>query len=174
MTISELLDMQKTGRKIAESMDEIHIGSAIETQHYGKMGIAKAMGNAYGAARGEIGAKFSSAVDRLYGKATAMVERTAAEAVERSEKEAGFYWPRKNTDAVKTNLQIADLFSKLDTSSKSAASNDFSAKLKQANDLIKNYSSQYGFKSSWVTLAGDTDGLKKIMQSWLDGNSSEE
>ena len=167
-TISELLDMQKTGRNVAESMDEIHIGADIDMKHYGQMGIARAMGKAYGAERGEIGAMFASAVDRLYDKAVSAVNRAAAEAVERPNDGTGIYWPKHTTDAVKTDLGIADLFSKLDAGSKSAASDDFNVKLKQAQALIQSHCGKYGLQSSWAALSGAADGLMKYMQSWLE------
>ncbi|MBE7004074.1 MAG: hypothetical protein E7425_07290 [Ruminococcaceae bacterium] len=168
-TLSELLDMQKTGRVISEDLDHISFGTDIYTKQFGQMGIAKAMGNAYGAASGELGAKFSAAVNRLYDNAMTMIQRNADEAVGRSNDGTGIYWPQNTSEVVKIDRQIADLFSKLDTSSKEAASNDFTAKMKQADALIQSYCSKHGLQPSWVTFAGDKDGLRKYMESWLNG-----
>ena len=168
-TLSELLDMQKTGRVISEDLDHISFGTDIYTKQFGQMGIAKAMGNAYGAASGELGAKFSTVVDRLYDNAMTMIQRNADEAVGRSNDGTGIYWPQNTSEVVKIDRQIADLFSKLDTSSKKAARIDFNLKMKQADALIQSYCSKHGLQPSWVTLAGDKDGLRKYMESWLNG-----
>ena len=167
-TLSELLDMQKTGRVISEDLDHISFGTDIYTKQFGQMGIAKAMGNAYGAASGELGAKFSAAVNRLYDNAMTMIQRNADEAVGRSNDGTGIYWPQNTSEVVKVDRQIADLFSKLDTSSKEAARTDFNSKMKQADALIQSYCSKHGLQPSWVTFAGDRDGLRKYMESWLN------
>ena len=75
-----------------------------------------------------------------------------------------------NKDAVKTELNIADLFSKLDTSSKSNFAQSFSSALSQARTLVQQYCNQYNLLTSHVGLAGATDNISKFFQAWMDRN----
>ena len=126
------------------------------------MGIAKSLGNYYGSGKGEIGKLFSSAVDRLYEKGVAQVEKAEAWA------RTAYYAANTsgNKDAVKTELDIANLFSKLDTSSKSSLEKSFSSVLSQARALVQQYCNQYNLLTSDVGLAGATDNISKFFQNW--------
>ncbi|MBO4915116.1 MAG: hypothetical protein J5449_07910 [Oscillospiraceae bacterium] len=172
-TLSELLDMQKTGRVVSEDLEEqIGIGNHIMTDVFGQIGIAKAMGNAYGAACGsELGTKFSEAVDRLYDKTISVIEREGKRTVEQAKDGSGYYHcaPQIYQDVMDADLKIADMFSKLDTSSKEAARTDFSAKLKQADSIIDAYCRKHGLPSDSFKPASAKDRLKKYMESWLNG-----
>lgn len=77
VSISQLLDMQETGRGLSESFGGMTSGSltAHNIEAFAEMGIAKSLGNYYGSDKGEIGKLFSSAVDRLYEKGVAEVQR---------------------------------------------------------------------------------------------------
>lgn len=166
VTISQLLEMQKMGREVSESFNGITSGSltANNTEAFAKMGIAKSLGNYYGSSKGEIGKLFSSAVDRLYEKGVAQVEK--AEAWGQTVSYAAN--TSANKDAVKTELNIADLFSKLDTSSKSNFAQSFSSALSQARTLVQQYCNQYNLLTSHVGLAGATDNISKFFQAWMD------
>lgn len=166
VTISQLLEMQKMGREVSESFNGITSGSltANNTEAFAKMGIAKSLGNYYGSSKGEIGKLFSSAVDRLYERGVAQVEK--AEAWGQTVSYAAN--TSANKDAVKTELNIADLFSKLDTSSKSNFAQSFSSALSQARTLVQQYCNQYNLLTSHVGLAGATDNISKFFQVWMD------
>jgi len=166
LTISQLMDMQKIGRDLSESFNGITSGSltANNTEAFAEMGIAKSLGNYYGSNKGEIGRMFSAAVDRLYEKGMAQLEKAEAwtQTVSYAPNTPG------SKDAVKTERNIADLFSKLDTSSKSSLAKSFSSTLSQARALVQQYCNQYNMLTSHVGLAGATDGISKFFQAWMD------
>lgn len=168
VSISQLLEMQKTGRELSESFSGMTSGSLTghNIEAFAEMGIAKSLGNYYGSDKGEIGKLFSSAVDRLYEKGMAQVEKAEAwgQIVSYAANTSG------NKDAVKTELNIADLFSKLDTSSKSNFAQSFSSALSQARTLVQQYCNQYNLLTSHVGLAGATDNISKFFQAWMDQN----
>ena len=155
VTISELMDMQKLGRELSESFNGLTSGSltANNIEGFAKMGIAKSLGNYYGGGKGETGKLFSAAVDRLYEKGVAQVEKAGAWARTAT--------PAANTpasrDAVKTEKAIAELFSK----------QDFTSALSQARALVQEYCDRYNLLTSDVGLAGATDNLLKFFNSWI-------
>ena len=163
VTISQLMDMQQIGRELSDSFNRITSGSltANNIEGFAKMGIAKSLGNYYGGGKGEIGKLFSAAVDRLYEKGLAQVEK--AEAWARAAT------PAANTpagrDAIKTETDIAGLFSKLDTGSKGSLESSFSSALAQARALVRQYCKQYNLLPSDVGLAGATDSIAKFFQA---------
>ena len=165
VTISELMDMQKLGRELSESLNGITSGSlaANNIEGFAKMGIAKSLGTYYGSGKGEIGKLFSAAVGRLYEKGVAQAEK--AEAWARTAT------PAANTsasrDAVKTEKGIAELFSKLDTGSGSGLEKSFFSALSQARALVQQYCGRYNLLTSDVGLAGATDNLSKFFNSWI-------
>jgi hypothetical protein len=71
-------------------------------------------------------------------------------------------------DAVKTELDISELFSKMDTSSLADLSKSFTAALSQARSLVQQYCNQYELLDSQVGLASATDGLMKQFRVWMD------
>ena len=166
VSISQLLEIQKTGRELSESFSGMTSGSLTghNIEAFAEMGIAKSLGNYYGSDKGEIGKLFSSAVDRLYEKGMAQVEKAEAwgQTITYAANTSG------NKDAVKTELNIADLFSKLDTSSKSSFAQSFSSALSQARTLVQQYCNQYNLLTSHVGLAGATDNISKFFQSWME------
>lgn len=169
VTISELINMQTTGRKLSRVLDDVGIGNQIDPVGFGKIGIAKAVGHNYGASRGEIGAKFSGAVDRLYDKALSRVSRLSSAAVEQAKDGSGIYWRKIYKEVEKSDFQIADLFSKLDMSSKAAATKDLNAKMKQVDGIIEDYCRKHDVPAEFFKRAGDKDALMKYMESWLNG-----
>lgn len=166
VSISQLLDMQETGRGLSESFGGMTSGSltAHNIEAFAEMGIAKSLGNYYGSDKGEIGKLFSSAVDRLYEKGVAEVQRanTWAQTVSYGAKTSS------NQQAVKTELGIADMFSKMDTGSKNGLIHSYSSTLAQARALVQQYCSQYNFPTSHVGLAGATAGIEKFFQAWME------
>lgn len=166
VTISQLLEMQKTGRELSESFSGMTSGSltAHNIEAFAEMGIAKSLSDYYGSDKGAIGQMFSQSMGRLYEKGMAQIEKGGAWArtVSHAAGTAG------NRDAVKTELNIADLFSKLDTGSKSGLAQSFSSALTQARALVQQYCNQYGLLTSHVGLAGATDRITKFFQSWTD------
>ena len=166
VTISELMDMQKMGRELSDAFNGITSGSlsADSIAAFAKMGIAKSLGNYYGSGKGEIGRLFSSAVDRLYEKGMAQVEK--AEAWARSASYAA--GASGSRDAVETELSIAGLFSKLDTGSKSGLEESFSSVLSQVRALVRGYCDRYDLRTPDVGLAGATDHLSKFFRNWAE------
>ena len=134
VSISQLLEMQKTGRELSESFSGITSGSltAHNTEAFAKMGIAKALGNYYGSDKGAIGQMFSQSMDRLYEKGLDQVERghAWAQTVTYGARTSG------NRDAVKTELGLAKLFSQMDTRNKSGLVQSFSSTLAQARSRV--------------------------------------
>lgn len=166
VSISQLLEMQKTGRELSESFSGMTSGSltAHNTEAFAKMGIAKALGNYYGSDKGAIGQMFSQSMDRLYEKGLDQVERghAWAQTVTYGARTSG------NRDAVKTELSLAKLFSQMDTGSKSGLVQSFSSTLAQARSLVQQYCSQYNLPTTHVGLAGATVGIEKFFQTWME------
>ena len=166
VSISQLLEMQKTGRELSESFSGITSGSltAHNTEAFAKMGIAKALGNYYGSDKGAIGQMFSQSMDRLYEKGLDQVERghAWAQTVTYGARTSG------NRDAVKTELGLAKLFSQMDTGSKSSLVQSFSSTLAQARSRVAQYCSQYNLPTTHVGLAGATVGIEKFFQTWME------
>lgn len=166
VSISQLLEMQKTGRELSESFSGMTSGSltAHNTEAFAKMGIAKALGNYYGSDKGAIGQMFSQSMDRLYEKGLDQVERghAWAQTVTYGARTSG------NRDAVKTELGLAKLFSQMDTGSKSSLVQSFSSTLAQARSLVAQYCSQYNLPTTHVGLAGATVGIEKFFQTWME------
>lgn len=166
VSISQLLDMQETGRGLSESFGGMTSGSltAHNIEAFAEMGMSKALGNYYGSDKGAIGQMFSKSIDRLYEKGVAEVQRanTWAQTVSYGAKTSS------NQQAVKTELGIADMFSKMDTGSKSGLIHSYSSTLAQARALVQQYCSQYNFPTSHVGLAGATAGIEKFFQAWIN------
>ena len=166
VSISQLLEMQKTGRELSESFSGMTSGSltAHNTEAFAKMGIAKVLGNYYGSDKGAIGQMFSQSMDRLYEKGLDQVERghAWAQTVTYGARTSG------NRDAVKTELGLAKLFSQMDTRNKSGLVQSFSSTLAQARSLVAQYCSQYNLPTTHVGLAGATVGIEKFFQTWME------
>lgn len=166
VTISQLMEMQKVGKEMSAAFSDISSGSlnAQNIQSFANMGIAKAVGVQYGSSRGQIGELFSKAIDRMYEKSVAQVQR--ANDWGRSTRQSGYTSCTQN--AVKTELNISELFSKMDTSSMVSLAKSFVATLSQARALVQQHCDQYGLLTSHVGLASATDGLMKQFQTWMD------
>lgn len=166
VSISQLLEMQSTGRELSESFSGMTSGSltAHNIEAFAEMGIAKSLGNYYGSDKGAIGQMFSKNMDRLYEKGVAQVKKAEAWAQTVSYG-AG---TASNKQAVKTELNIAELFSKMDAGSKGSLAQSFSSTLVQARSLVQQYCSQYNLPTTHVGLAGATDHISKFFQSWMD------
>ena len=166
VSISQLLEMQKTGRELSESFSGMTSGSltAHNTEAFAEMGIAKALGNYYGSDKGAIGQMFSQSMDRLYEKGVAEVERAHAWAQTKT------YGARTagNRDAVKTELGLAKLFAQMDTGSTNSLVQSFSSTLAQARSLVQRYCSHYNMPATHVGLAGATVGIEKFFQTWMN------
>ena len=166
VSISQLLEMQKTGRELSESFSGMTSGSltAHNTEAFAKMGIAKALGNYYGSDKGAIGQMFSQSMDRMYEKGLDQVERghAWAQTVTYGARTSG------NRDAVKTELGLAKLFSQMDTRNKSGLVQSFSSTLAQARSRVAQYCSQYNLPTTHVGLAGATVGIEKFFQTWME------
>lgn len=166
VSISQLLEMQKTGRELSESFSGMTSGSL--TSHnieaFAEMGMAKSLGNYYGSDKGAIGQMFSQGIDRLYEKGMARLEKADAwaKSVSYAAGTSG------NRDAVKTERNIADLFSSLNAASKSSFIQSFSSALTQARALVQQYCSQYNRQTSHVGLAGATAGIETFFQAWMN------
>lgn len=166
VSISQLLEMQKTGRELSESFSGMTSGSLTghNIEAFAEMGIAKSLGNYYGSEKGAIGQMFSKGIDRLYERGMAQLEKADAW-VKTVSYAAG---TSSNRDAVKTERNIAGLFSKLNTGNKSGLVQSFSSTLTQARALVQQYCSQYNLPTSHVGLAGATVGIEKFFQAWME------
>ena len=166
VTISQLTDMQKMGKELSDAFNGITSGSLTtdNIEAFAKMGIAKSLGNYYGDGKGEIGKLFSSAVDRLYEKGMAQVEK--AEAWARTASYAAGTSGSK--DAVETERSIAERFSKLDTGSKNGLEESFSSVLSQVRAMVQGYCDRCGLRTSDVGLAGATDSISKFFRDWAE------
>ena len=166
VTISQLMEMQKVGKEMSDAFSDISSGSlnSQNIQSFANMGIAKAVGTQYGNSRGQIGELFSKAIDRMYEKGVAQVQR--ADEWGRTISQRGYTSCTQN--AVKTELNISELFSKMDTSSVANLAKSFTATLSQARALVQQHCNQYGLLTSHVGLASATDGLMKQFQAWMD------
>ena len=166
VSISQLLDMQETGRGLSESFGGMTSGSltAHNIEAFAEMGIAKSLGNYYGSDKGAIGQMFSQSMDRLYEKGLDQVERghAWAQTVTYGARTSG------NRDAVKTELGLAKLFSQMDTRNKSGLVQSFSSTLAQARSRVAQYCSQYNLPTTHVGLAGATVGIEKFFQTWME------
>lgn len=165
VTVSQLMDMQKVGKEMSNALSDISSGSlnAQNIQSFANMGIAKAVGTQYGNSRGQIGKLFSTAIDRMYEKSVALVQR--ADDWGRTTGQSGYTSCTQN--AVKTELGISELFSKMDTSSTTNLAKSFANTLSQARTLVQQHCNQYGLLTSHVGLASATDGLMKQFQTWM-------
>lgn len=166
VTISQLAEMQKVGKEISDAFTNISSGSldAQNIQSFANMGIAKTAGTFYGSNKGRIGEMFSTAIDRMYEKGVDLIKKADnwAQTVGKSA------YTSCTQDAVKTELNISELFSKMDTSSTANLAKSFASTLSQARSLVQQYCNQYGLLTSHVGLASATDGLMKQFQVWMD------
>lgn len=166
VTISQLLEMQTVGREFSETFHGMTSGSltAHNTEAFAKMGIAKSLSDYYGTAQGNIGQMFADGMNRLYEKGKAAVEKaeTWAQSVSYAARVPS------SREAVQTELNIADLFSKLDTGSKNSLAQSFSSNLTKTRELVQEYCSKYNMLTSEVGLAGATDRISKFFQAWMN------
>ena len=125
---------------------------------------AETVGTQYGSSMGEIGKLFSKVIDRMYEKSVAQIQR--ADDWGRAARQSGYTSCTQN--AVKTELSISELFSKMDTSSMVNLAKSFTDTLSQARTLVQQHCNQYGLLTSRVGLAGATDSLMKQFQTWMD------
>lgn len=166
VTISKLMEMQQIGRELSESFKNLSAGSlnGQTTEAFAKMGIAKSLSSYYAGDKGEAGTLFSAAIDRLYERGIAQVQRGQAW----SQSVIGVANTSSSQNAVKVGLDIADTFSKLDGSSKSGLSYSFSSALSQMRSIVQQYCSQYNLPTSHVGLAGATAGIEKFFHAWAE------
>ena len=164
VTLSKLMEMQQIGRELSESFKNVGAGSlnGQSIEAFAKMGIAKSLSSYYAGNNGEAGTMFSAAIDRLYERGIAQVQRGQAW----SQSVIGAANTSSSQNAVKAGLDIADTFSKLDGSSKSGLSYSFSSALSKMRSIVQQYCSQYNLPASHVGLAGATAGIEKFFQTW--------
>lgn len=164
VSFSQLLKFQEVGSALKSNLEQISLGQ-MDTSLYSKMGLAKSLGNYYGSGKGEIGAMFSDAMDRLYEKNGKELERLAAY----QSNAAGYpaHMTDRQRDAVKTAMAVRDTFSRLDTSSKENFSKDFSKKLDAVRSLVQNHCNQFHIPTSHVSLDSDTASIMKYFNNML-------
>lgn len=166
VAFSQLLDFQRVGGKLKGSFDGLSLGQ-LDTKSYAEMGIAKAVGDYYGNGKGAAGEMFSAAMDRLYEKGVALLEKTAAQA----DPNGNPYTSRltqRGRDGVKTSNDVRDMFSKLDISSKEDFAHDFHAKLSQMRTMVQEHCNKYAIPTAHVGLAGDTADITQFFTQWMD------
>lgn len=161
-TLSQLLNFQKIGGELKENFGDITVGQ-LDISRYGKMGLAKSLADYYGSDKGEAGAMFSSAMNRMYDKGIALIEETAARPT------YGIYGPttsyyRGTTKAAST---IRDIFASLDTSSKESITQDFSSKLGAVRTLVQEHCKQFNVSTAYIGLVPATADLMKYFNTLL-------
>lgn len=166
VSFSQLLEFQELGSELRNSFDNICVGE-LDVQNYAQMGIAKAIGNYYGSDKGAIGAMFSSAMNRLYEKGVAKTENLIKWV---SSGNSGYHrsLTERGRDAVQTAVNIRDIFSKLDTSSKENLSKDFSEKLSAVRTMVQNHCNRFNIPTSYVSLDSDTAGIVNYFNTQLN------
>lgn len=166
VTVAQMMEMQQVGLELSESFQNVSAGSmnSQSTEAFAKMGIAKSLGSYYGSGKGDIGTLFSDAIDRLYERGITQVQKGQVW----SQSIIGAANTSGRQDAVKAGLDIADMFSKMDSSSKTSLSNSFSSTLSQMRALVQQYCNSYGLLTSHVGLAGATDSISKFFQNWAE------
>lgn len=166
VSLSRLLEMQKTGRELSASFSGMTVGSltAHNTEAFAEMGLAKSLSEYYARDKGAIGQLFSRSMGRLYEKGVAQVEK--ADAWARTVSSAA--GTSGNRDAVKTELEIAGLFSRLDSSSESSMTRSFSDALARTRKLVQQYCGQHHLMTSHVGLAGATDRISRFFRSRME------
>ena len=163
ISLSELFEYQKVGRALEKAIDRSSAGTSI-TSECAKRGVAAAFAQYYGNSRGEMGAKFSDAIQRLYEKNRTTVQNMA----NRPCYVPGGQQLVTYKTATETGIKIADMFSKMNTSSKSAFQQDFKAKLSQAANMTIQHWSQYGVSASQLGLGSNTADTMKYFQELMD------
>ena len=160
------MEMQQIGRELSESFKNVSAGclNGQTTEAFAKMGIAKSLSSYYAGDKGEVGTMFSAAIDRLYERGIAQVQRGQVW----SQSAIGVASTSSSQNAVKAGLDIADTFSKLDSSSKHSLSYSFSSALSQMRSIVQQYCSLYNLPTSHVGLAGATAGVEKFFQAWTE------
>ena len=103
------MEMQQIGRELSESFKNVSAGSlnGQNTEAFAKMGIAKSLSSYYAGDKGEVGTMFSAAIDRLYERGIAQVQRGQVW----SQPVIGAANTSSSQSAVKAGLDIADTFS---------------------------------------------------------------
>lgn len=160
VSLSKLLEMQQVGRELSQSFEGFSFGSLHEgnIQSFAEMGISKAMADQYGEGQGALGAMFSDAMDRLYKKGVAQVEE-ANQWV--NQYNIGGGRTPANNEAVRVELEIADLFSNMGESS-------FSEALSNMRNIVSQYCQKYGLATSYVGLAGATVGVEAFYKKRME------
>lgn len=170
VSVAELLEYQKVGKKVANSF----LGANMGTLDSGKItqaaqvGIAKAMGNLYGSERGELGKLFSDGIDRLYDKAIANREKSA--------QYCHSQWSRVSSYDEALNLEndLVRLFAGMDTSSRASVTKSFQETVNRAKSAVSAYCYQYGGASRYnpygsaVNLNKAVSQIQDFFQSWMD------
>lgn len=162
VTFSQVLAFQKVGKALEGAFDAVTVGQ-LHTQEYAQMGIAKALGDYYGSDKGQIGEMFSNAINRSYDKGIVKMKQTYATSAYLFRP-----WNARQKDAVDVGLEIANTFSKLDTSSEKNIKQDFAAKSSLIQQMVQNHCKQFNSAVSHVGLAGDMIGLTKYFNLWMD------
>lgn len=160
VSLSKLLEMQQVGRELSQSFEGFSFGSLHEgnIQSFAEMGISKAMADQYGEGQGALGAMFSDAMDRLYKKGVAQVEE-ANQWV--NQYNIGGGRTPANNEAVRLELEIADLFSNMGESG-------FSEALSNMRNIVSQYCQKYGLATSYVGLAGATVGVEAFYKKRME------
>lgn len=163
VTISQLTKLQAVGKDLQQTaFDNLSVGT-FQMGQYGKIGLAQAIGASYGGSQGEIGKLFSNAVDRLAEKATEKIQREFNRPPYN-----GRPWTEWETAGMKLGLEITDLFSRMDTSSKTDLSNDFASTLSTVQKQVTDYCAQYGVPTYSIGLAKDVAELSNLFRSWME------
>ena len=160
VSLSKLLDMQQVGRELSQSFDDISFGSLHESniQSFAEMGIAKTLADQYGEGQGTLGAMFSNAMNRLYEKGVSKIERANQWVTQYN---IGGGSTPANKEAVRVELEIADLFSDMGKSG-------FSEALSNMRDIVSQYCQKYGLATSHVGLAGATVGVETFYKKGME------
>ena len=162
VSITELMEYQKTGKELMDSFQYGHLGaplSGASVAEHAKMGLAKSIAELYGSDKGELGKRFAEGIARVYEKAVARQEKNAS-----SDFWQDGYW---SSEAVNIQVDSAKLFGHMKTDSKESMTRDLSEKLNQLQSRIRAYCYSFG-NQFWYAPNGSGVNLNNTMKTIQD------
>ncbi len=132
ISLGELADFQMMGQQLSPVFDSISADNSRfeDMQSVAKMSIARLAGRRYGQGKGELGAMFSSAMDKLYDKGMDKINQLYTDA-SGNMPDTSLY-----ESTIQTGKDISSMFSQLNTANKSAMAYDFNRKLSTMQSML--------------------------------------
>jgi len=132
VSLGELANFQMMGQQLSPVFDGIKADNSRfeDMQSVAKMSIARLAGRKYGQNKGELGAMFSSAMDKLYDKGMDKINQLYTDASGNMSNTSLF------ESTMQTGKDISSLFSQLNTTNKSTMAYDFNQKLSTMQSML--------------------------------------